>query len=242
MAKAIWWLSVIICALVNHINPYHMEEIPFVVNHYYTSTLGVDDPAAIYASFFAMDDALYQPCNATNHVLTASEGKSFAPGVTKMRSYFFPISETTFADETAAYTYSVPEGIVVPIIAPDNGYIITDPASSVDSTVMSFKLSLTGHTIMLSDMDHWYCCHGHRKYNGVGYKHCAISKDSFANKTIQQGQVIGYANSKTKIAIIDEEGNSVSFDDFFKCGPWKTTLEESYRKQLEEQKQTAQTS
>lgn len=239
MAKAIWWLTVIICALVNHINPYHMEEIPFVVNHYYTSTLGVDDPTVIYASFFAMDDELYQPCNVSNHKLTDTEGKSFATGATSMRSYFFPISETTFADENSAYTYSVPEGVIVPIIAPENGYIVTDPASSVDSTVMSFRLSLHDYTIMLSDMDHWYCCHGHHKYNGVGYKHCAISKDSFANKVINQGEVIGYANSKTKIAIIDADGNSISFDEFFGGGPWSTTLSEICRQQQSQQSSEA---
>lgn len=226
MAKAIWWLTVIICALVNHINPYHMEEIPFVVNHYYTSTLGVDDPAAIYASFFSMDSDLYQQCKPNNRSLTESEGKAFAPGSTQMFTYFLPISEDTFSDEASAASYSIPEGKVVPILAPNTGYITTDPASSVDSTQMTFKLSVGDYTIMLKDMDHWYCCHGHTKYNGVAYKHCGISADDFANRYIKAGEVIGYANSKTRIAILDGDGNEISFDEMYKGFTFNTSLSE----------------
>ena len=235
MAKTIWWLSVIICALVNHINPYHMEEIPFVVNHYYTSTLGVDDPAAIYASFFAMDDALYQPCDPSNQQLLESEGKSCSADDANMFTYFLPANSNTFSDVTGARTYSIPEGVIVPILAPLNGYITTDPASSVDSTVMSFKLYINDVTIMISDMDHWYCCHGHTKYNGVGYKHCAVSADDYRNRIIKQGEVIGYANSNTKITILAADGvTEMTFAELF-GGTWKTMLEESYRKQVEEQ-------
>lgn len=242
MAKAIWWLSVIICALVNHLNPYHMEEIPFVVNHYYTSTLGVDDPAAIYASFFAMDDALYQPCNPANHKLTSSEGKSCSAGPTGMFTYFIPTSENTFTD-SEYYSYCIPEDKVVPILAPNTGYILTDPASSVDSTMMDFKITVGDYTIKFSNLDHWYCCHGHTKYNGVGYKHCAISYDDFSKRYIQAGEVLGYANSNTCIVILNGNGEEVSFKDFFKTTTeWKTTLEESYRRQLEEQEQAAQDS
>lgn len=236
MAKAIWWLSVIICALVNHLNPYHMEEIPFVVSHYYTSTLGVDDPAAIYASFFAMDDALYQPCNPANRKLSASEGTAVSVGT--MYTYFIPSSDKTGTTDGWQYTYNIPEDQVVPILAPMTGYIITDPASSVDSTMMDFKITVTDRVIKFANLDHWYCCHGHTKYNGVGYKHCAISSDDFSKRYIQAGEVLGYANSKTCITILDADGvTELSFKDFFETGDsitWNTLLEESTRIAAEE--------
>lgn len=215
MAKVIWWLTVIVCALVNHLNPYHMEELPFIMDHYYTSTLGVDDPAVIYASFFSMSDELYQPCNPANRDLRENEGTAVAAEANSMYTYFIPMGDKTFTDAASKLTYTVPAGTVVPILAPVNGYITTDPANSVDSTEMVYKFAFGEYSLRMVGLDHWYCCDGHSKYNGVGYKHCAVSKSDFDNRTFKQGQIIAFANSGTKILIQNENGEEVSFTELF---------------------------
>lgn len=220
MAKIIWWLTVIICAMTNHLNPFHMEEISFSLDKYYTSTLGVDDPTAIYASFFDIDAEMYQPCNPSNMALAERFGKAVAGDKSNTVTYFVvPTGDKS--------SYNIPPDTVVPIVAPLNGYISTDPAGSIDSTYMTFVTTVDDYTIELFNMECWYCCYGHKKYNGAGYKHCNVSKDDYKNRIIQAGQVIGFANSETSIAIKDSSGEYINFDTFFSqdAGYYTTLLD-----------------
>ena len=224
MAKLLWWLSVIICAMTNQLNPFHMNEVSFNLDSYYTSTLGIDNPAAIYASFFDIDNEVFQPCNPNNNTLLEKFGTPIAGDSAKLLTYFLPSSDSTFTSISAGQSYNIPEGVVIPILAPLNGIITTDPAGSCDSTFMVFKTTLGGYTIELHNMECWYCCYGHNKYNGVGYKHFNVSAEDFENKVIQQGQVLGYANSNTSIAIRNQDGEYISFTDFFGSTPYTTML------------------
>ena len=216
MAKVIWWLTVIITALTNNVAPFHMEEIPFVQDKYYTSAYGDDvDPKSLYQTFFsAIDDGLV-PCHpeatsVPNLFGTTQAGDN--AGDWAMKTYFLP---TGGDSASIGGSYNIPEDKVIPIVAPMACKILTAPDNSNNSTSMVVETTLTGdlhYTIELHKLDHWYCCHGNPKYKGH-YKHYGVTSESYPQ--INRGQVLGYANSETYIIIYNDKHEPISFDTFF---------------------------
>ena len=216
MAKLFWMLGCLIFALMNNVKPFMSNSIPFDFTGYYTSTLGVDDPAAIYASFFSADGELYQPCNpSVIEVPKVYLGDKSVQSITEgdIFSYFIPLSASTSEVEINT---PIAEGTLVPLVAPMAGVIITDPDASYWSSFMEFKCSfgVKTYTITFEDMECWYCCVGHTKTTSGNYRHQYVEAEDFAN-TIKQGQFLGLANSNTKITIQDESGKVLTFAEFF---------------------------
>ena len=224
MAKLIWWLGVMIACLMNSVEPFHMEEIGFIIDHYYTSTLGQDDPATIYQQFFSTDRVL-QPCNPTPNDLdrygTHTKGNNIVQATT-MFPYLLALSET---EATGFATYNIPEGTLKPLVAPFPLKLVTSPTDSNYSTYMLLQgLGEFGdYTFEIYSMECWYCCIGHTKFNGANYQHFNVDKDSFTD-TIKTGQCLGLANSKTQV-VIKLKGKEISFDEFYDTTGITTNLD-----------------
>lgn len=232
MAKVIWWLAIIIVALVNRVLPYHMEEIPFVEGKYYGQDLvGIEDPAALYNSFFAPQSEFYTPCIPQNMPFSDSYGKMWSMSVPPQATYFLPASEKT-RGEPGLLTYSISGETIMPILAPLNCTIETELNNSANSTYMKVNIPATGHTIYFKNMDHWYCCHGHKRMSASGFKHYGVTDADYSDRVIKQGEILGFANENTIVSIIDKDGNEVSFDKFFlgdDTTTFTTTLSEMNR-------------
>ena len=215
MAKVIWWLAIILVALVNRVLPYHMEEIPFVDGKYYGQDLvGVDDPTAIYNSFFAPQSEFYEPCIAQN-MQSSHYGTQWAMDNSPNKTYFLLKSDKTVADESGLPSYSIPANVVVPVVAPLNCTIETRLDDSANSTYMKIYIPSTQEYVIFSHLDHWYCCHGHTRKSSSGFKHFNVSDSDFEERVIKQGEILGFANADTIVTITDKDGNEYSFDQFF---------------------------
>lgn len=214
MSKLIWWLGVMIACLMNSVEPFHMDEVGFIINHYYTSTLGEDNPQSIYQQFFNTDMDV-QPCSPTPNDLSVysrytNGGKAFT--INELKYYMLGLPE----DKQAGYaTYNLAEGEIYPLVAPIPLMVTLSPADSNFSTYMT----LTGvgefrdYTIEIIGMECWYCCIGHTKFDGANYQHQFVDKDSYT-KQIKGGQCLGLANSKTQV-VIKQKGKKISFDEFY---------------------------
>ena len=222
MAKVIWWLAIVIVALVNRVLPYHMEEIPFVEGKYYGQDLvGIDDPAALYNSFFAPQSEFYTPCIPQNMPFSDSYGERWSIGSYSQATYFLPLSDKT-GGKTDIPKYNIQGDTVLPILAPLNCTIETKLNDSANSTYMKINIPATGHTIYFKNMDHWYCCHGHKRMSASGFKHYGVTDADYSDRVIKQGEILGFANENTIVSIVNKDGNEESFDQFF-YGPTATT-------------------
>ena len=232
MAKVIWWLAIVIVALVNRVLPYHMEEIPFVEGKYYGQDLvGIDDPAALYNSFFAPQSEFYTPCIPQNMPFSDSYGERWSIGSYSQATYFLPLSDKT-GGKTDIPKYNIQGDTVLPILAPLNCTIETKLNDSANSTYMKINIPATGHTIYFKNMDHWYCCHGHQRMSASGFKHYGVTDADYSDRVIKQGEILGFANENTIVSIVDKDGNEVSFDQFFlgaDTTTFSTTLSEINR-------------
>lgn len=215
MAKVIWWLAIIIVALVNRVLPYHMEEIPFVEGKYYGQDLvGVDDPTAIYNSFFAPQTEFYEPCIAQN-MSSSYHGTQCAMLSSPHKTYFLLKSDKTVTTDDELKSYCIPADKVTPVVAPLNCTIETPLANSANSTYMKIYIPATQEYVIFSNLDHWYCCHGHTRKSPSGFKHFNVTDSDFENRVIKQGEILGFANADTIVTITDKDGNELSFDQFF---------------------------
>lgn len=215
MYKLFWALSCMVFALLNNVKPYLAATIPFQDDGYYTSTLGEDDPAAIYASFFSTAEELYQPCSPSYinppKIYIPDNTAVGSPTIGDLYTYFLPVSTSTFAE----CNKPIEEGKLVALIAPISGHITTDPANSYWSSYMEFEGSVGAMNcrFVIEDMECWYCCVGHTKTASGGYRHQYVEAEDYS-ATMSKGQFLGLANANTKITIYVND-RVVSFEEFF---------------------------
>lgn len=215
MYKLFWALSCVVFALMNNVKPYLAGTLPFQEEGYYTSTLGVDDPAAIYASFFAAEDELYQPCNPTYinppKIYMPGESVVASPDSSGIFAYFTPVTVPSF-DEC---NEPIPEESLRALVAPMAGHITTEPENSYWSSFMEFEGTMGSITykFVFENMECWYCCVGHTKTASGGYRHQYVEAEDYAN-TMKKGQFLGLANANTKITIF-KDGKEISFTEFY---------------------------
>ena len=241
MGKLLWWLTVTITCVWNSLDPFVMEEIPFHIDSYYTSTLGVDDPAAIYRSFFGGSD-LYQPCNPkkkdlSEYMAYSSKYNLHVPGYNETLNYILALPEGHDSDKDM-HEYEIPEGELVPILAPISLQLQTSPEQSNFSTYSSWKsVGYNGkeYEFTITGMECWYCCIGHEKFDGTRYQHQYVTKDDFNGVVYSAGTVLGLANSETRISI-KCDGLNITFDEFFGDGTqrFKTFLDGNIKPTEEE--------
>lgn len=236
MAKLFWWLTVFISCLVNSVSPFHMEEVGFIIDSYYKGTYtgelnASDAPWAIYQQFFLAADEVYHPCNPNQFTLETARSSFKAKygsckattGTWGNKVYFLALP-----DGVTDYTsYSIPEGTLVPILAPEDCTKKTRLSESNRSTYMQLQTS-TGYTLVISGMECWFCCTGYTPEDGANYQHMAVSDSDYSDK-FASSTVIGLANSNTRIAIYDSNNVNITLAKYFTTSDadWSTTIDGS---------------
>ena len=209
MAKIVWWITVIIVALINEVAPFHMQEQTFYFEDYYTSTLGVDNPAAIYAQFYGLDYEDKHICNP-RQMSQLPEGYKYNQ-LNKLM-YFLATKEGITPSD-----YEIPEGEICPIVIPYSYEIVTNIKASDKSTSITLKCSLGAdtYTIGITGMECWFCCYNNGIRPECGfYQHYGVTAEDYKN-TYAANSVVGFANSNTKFQIINSAGYEVTIQQFY---------------------------
>ena len=207
MSKILWWLFVIIFAMFENVTPFTMPEQSLIINGYYTSTLGREDPASIYQSFRSGEDEdAYYQCNVYPHEPTAVQANSrVIVGVGNV--FTFPIYGVNNRD----YSGNIEDGDLVPIVAPFDCELVTGPEQSVNSTYMKVKAKSGNYVLTIQNMDHWYCCDNH-KANDLGiWQHYYVTSKSYPDK-IPQGSLLGFATKDTRLFFTKNEKETAFAD------------------------------
>ena len=221
MPKLIWWLTVFISCLVNSVKPFHMEEIGFLIDSYYTGDVGPEEnPREIYQSFFATDDELAMACDPKPRFIQDLTGKAktnFANYriAAPSGSLVYPVAvPPQYSNGQDWKLYSPADKEICPIVAPTDGKIVTSIKGSYLCRTMNFKGVLSDgkvYTLRMINLECWFCDYNHGPYDGANYRHALVSDSDYG--TIYAGQVIAYATPNTQIEIT-VDGTPVNFNDF----------------------------
>ena len=212
MAKIVWWLSVIIIALINEVAPFHMQEQTFYYEDYYTSTLGVDNPASIYAQFYGLDFDARRVCQTAPMYQNAVPDYKY--NMYGSSAYFLLTKEEV--SETDLLSFNVPEGEILPICIPYAYTITSSPKESARSQNISVKCSFgtDEYDVHIVGMECWYCCYNHGIKPECGfYSHYGIDAESYKG-VFPANTIVGFANSQTTITINNSAGKQINFTQF----------------------------
>lgn len=208
MSKVIWILSVLILALFENVQPLVLTESPLIINGYYTSTLGEDDPAAIYQSFYSNMDRV--PCATAPRKATDYEMGERTEVTYPNGGLYAYVLMTTGSD----YSGTVGSDELVPIVAPFPCQILTDPNNSDYSRTMVVRSTLNpSYKMQITGMERWYCCVTHDKGPSGVYQHAYVDKSSYG-RTIDTGYTLGMANDQTSITFLKDDV-AIPFTEFY---------------------------